>query len=168
MVRLSFITPENRALVEKLSKKKVTNIKFDGKTCTFTYDGHRLKHNVREAKHLAWVGKWSANGDWRSSRKTIYYDDNVRLEGTGKELLCVCIHEGVERYLQKRYGLSWVTDGHYVASKVEEALGKRLGVNWTEYMWKIEFINRKETEHARASHGKRKPRGVGKLAYPTM
>lgn len=163
MTRLSFIPPENRALVEKLSKKRVTNIKFDGKTCTFTYDGHRLKHHVHEVRHLVWVGRWSMHGDWRTSKKTLYYDNQVKIEGTGKELILVLVHEGVERYCQKRYNLSWVVEGHYVASEVEHALAHKLGVNWTEYQWKVEFINRKENEYKMrmARKNGKKLQGVG-------
>ena len=64
-----------------------------------------------------------------------------------KELLCVLVHESVEKYVHDKYGLSDDAEGHFVATMVEQKFARQIGVNWSDYNWRVEFIYRKEMKH---------------------
>lgn len=138
---LSFINPEKRPIVKRLVAMNALNVKYDGKVISFRYDRTILKNKVIMKKHLGWVGQWSKTSD------KIYYDDDLVKQP--KELLCVLIHESIEKYVSEKYGLSDSAEGHYVASMIEQKFARQSGVNWGDYNWRVEFISRKELKHAK-------------------
>lgn len=137
---LSFIKPDKRAIVKRLSKMNALDVKFNGKQITFRYDRSLINNKVIMRKHLGWVGLWS------HTNNTIYYDDD--LVSQPKELLCVLIHESIEKYVHDKYDLSESAEGHYVATMVEQNFARDTGVNWEDYNWRVEFIYRKEMKRA--------------------
>lgn len=136
---LPFISPDKRKVVQRLIKMNVLDVKFDGKIITFRFDRHQITNHVRQRKHLGWVGEWSRNSD------IIYYDDE--LVKYPKELLCVPVHESIEKYLNQFYGLNENAEGHYVATIIEQKFAKNIGVNWHDYNWRIEFISKDEYKY---------------------
>jgi len=133
---MSFIKPEKRPLVKRLITMSALDVKFDGKYITFRYDRHEIKNRVVMKKHLGWVGHWSRGTN------TIYYDDDLVKQP--KELLSVLVHESIEKYVHDKYELSDSAEGHYVATMVEQKFARKIGVNWDDYNWRVEFIYRKE------------------------
>jgi len=136
---MSFIKPEKRKEVKRLSAMNALDVKYDGKYITFRYDRHNIKNKVVMRKHLGWVGHWSRGTN------TIYYDNDLVKQP--KELLSVLVHESVEKYVHDKYGLSDDAEGHYVATMVEQKFAREIGVNWNDYNWRVEFIYRKEMKH---------------------
>jgi hypothetical protein len=140
---MSFIQPDKRKLVKRLSAMNALNVKYDGKTISFRYDRNLIRNKVIMKKHLGWVGQWSR------TTNTVYYDDD--LVNQPKELLCVLIHESIEKYVHDKYGLSDIAEGHYIATMVEQKFARTSGVNWEDYNWRVEFISRKEIKHNKKS-----------------
>ena len=136
---MSFIKLEKRPLVKRLITMSALDVKYDGKYITFRYDRHVIKNKVIAKKHLGWVGHWSRTAN------TIYYDSD--LVNQPKEILCVLIHESVEKYVHDTYNLSDTAEGHHVATMVEHNFARQSGVNWDDYHWRVEFICRKEMKH---------------------
>jgi hypothetical protein len=141
MTNLEFIKPKDRTEVARLITLKARNVKFDGLTISFDYDGKHIQDIVKRRKHLGWVGYWSRGSN------TVYYDNDVNRRN---ELICLLVHEGVEKYVKQTYGLSPENSGHYVATIVEHDVARRLGVNWDAYNWRVEFIYRKEMKRTHA------------------
>lgn len=136
---LSFIHPDKKKLVKKLITMNALNVKYDGKNLSLRYDRHDIKNRVVMKKHLGWVGHWSRGTN------TIYYDND--LVKHPKELLCVLVHESIEKYVHDHYGLSDDAEGHFVATMIEQKFARQIGVNWNDYNWRVEFIYRKEMKH---------------------
>lgn len=137
---MSFIKPDKRATVKRLIKMNALDVKFNGKYIVLRYDRNTITNKVVMKKHLGWVGKWSP------TTNTIYYDND--LVSQPKELLCVLVHESIEKYVHDKYELSDSAEGHYVASMIEQKFARDSGVNWDDYNWRVEFIYRKEMKHA--------------------
>jgi hypothetical protein len=133
---MSFIKPDKRSIVKHLISMNALDVKFNGKSISFRYDRHIIKNKVVVRKHLGWVGRWSRETN------TVYYDNDLVKQP--KELLCVLVHESVEKYVHEKYGLSDSAEGHYVATMVEQKYAQQSGVNWEDFDWRIEFICRKE------------------------
>ena len=98
-----------KKIIERLSSKHATSIRFDGRYISLRYDGKKLrckaiKKNVKE------IGLWS------KKENIIYYDRNL----TGKPLLPILVHEVVEKYVSQKYGLDENTEAHKVATAVEK------------------------------------------------
>ena len=138
---LSFVNPEKKSLVKRLITMNALNVKYDGKNIEFRYDRHLIKNRVVMRKHLGWVGHWSRGTN------TVYYDNDLVKQP--KELLCVLVHESVEKYVHDKYGLSDDAEGHFVATMVEQKFARQIGVNWNDYNWRVEFIYRKEMKHSK-------------------
>lgn len=136
---MSFIKEDKRKLVKRLIAMNVFDVKYDGKNLSFRYDKTNIRNRVVMRKHLGWVGHWSRGTN------TVYYDNDLVKQP--KELLCVLIHESVEKYVHDKYGLSDDAEGHYVATMVEQKFARQIGVNWNDYNWRVEFIYRKEMKH---------------------
>ena len=138
MGEMDVIPEKKRNLVKKLMSKRVSNVKFDGEYVSFTFDGRTIRNKVRPRKCLPWVGTWNRKNN------TVYFDDDMAKNK--KELLSLAVHESVEAYVGKRYGLRSTAEGHYVAENVERKFAQSSGVHWPTYQWRAEFVHRKETE----------------------
>jgi 8-oxo-dGTP diphosphatase len=98
-----------KEIIERLSKKHATSVKFDGKFISIHYDGQKLrcravKRAVRDV------------GIWSKKENTVYYDKNL----TDKTFLAILVHEVVEKYTAQTYGLDTDTEAHLVATAVEK------------------------------------------------
>ena len=96
-------------LIEKLSRKHVTLVKFDGKKISFRYDGKKLSNRAVK-RTVKVVGDWSRKSD------AVYYDKNLDQLG----VLPILIHESVEKHVTQKYGLDVDTEAHRIAQAVEK------------------------------------------------
>jgi hypothetical protein len=136
---MTFIKPDKRALVKRLIKMNALGVNFNGSSISMRFDRSDIKNLVKVKKHLGWVGHWEKHSN------TILYDDDLLKHP--KELICVLVHESIEKYVYEKYGLSPDAEGHYVASMIEQKFARTSGVNWNDYNWRVEFIYRKEMKH---------------------
>lgn len=98
-----------KKLIENLSKKHVTLVRFNGKTISLKYDGKRLSNKVvkRRVRDI---------GDWSRKKNEVYYDKNLDAPG----VISILIHETVEKHVAQRYGLDVDTEAHKIAQAVEK------------------------------------------------
>jgi hypothetical protein len=132
---LSLIPQPQRKIVASLLRKSITNIRFTGKTISFTYDGKKLRNKVKRLRYVPLVA------DWKPNNPLVTYDDDVSKK---REILLLAIHESVEKYVAQKYGLSKVTAAHYVATFIERKVARKMHINWERYSWDVEFAFRKE------------------------
>jgi cytosine deaminase len=106
-------------LKEHMSDVHVTKARIRG-----VYDGTHLSYPIREVDHMKNIGNWK-----HSPRdNTIVIDRDVkRSERSG-----VLVHEAVEQYLQKTYGLPY-HKAHYLATLAERQYVESHGGNWASH-----------------------------------
>jgi len=100
---------EKRRLIEKLSRKHVRFLKYDGKWISLKYDNRRLRCLAvrRSVKDI---------GDWSKRKNVVYYDRNL----PGHGVLAILLHEVVEKYVAQQYALDVDKEAHKVAQAVEK------------------------------------------------
>jgi hypothetical protein len=141
-----FVNMRQKKTIENLARRHVKDVKFDGETISFLFDGKRLNYVAKSKKHCGWVGNWSRRGD------VIYYDDDV----PRRYLIPLLVHEGVEAYVAKKKRLDPMVDAHYVASQVEDKALKTMRINPKHYSWQIERIYRVEMPKDKRKGGGKK------------
>jgi hypothetical protein len=105
---------EQKLLVKMFREKFMSNVVVTRDRISGDYDGRRLSYPVREVKHVKNVGNW----EHCLSDDTIVLDDGVK----PSERAGVLVHEAVEQYLMKEYGLPYgradflatLAERHYV------------------------------------------------------
>jgi len=122
-------------LVTRLSKSTVTNVLNENGKIQFRYDGQKHTSKVSIKPHVKWVGTWNKNG--------LSIDDNVR---NPKDMLCMSIHEAVESYVARRYGVDRDYTAHFIATAVEKAYARNIRHNWDDYQMRTELIYREENK----------------------
>jgi hypothetical protein len=139
-VKKKLTLPPKIAIVNKkarlLALRKVRDIHYDGKSISLIFDGQRLRGDIIIVPSERYVATWDrVNGN-------IYIDDNIPKQ-YWKSL---GVHEAVERYLKKRYGLSEFGDGHQVAEKVEKKtfLTEHTPSEWAKYSNIVDGVHKKE------------------------
>ena len=98
-----------KELIQNLSRKHVTLVRFDGKFISLKYDGKILRCSAvrRTVKDV---------GNWSRHKKIVYYDRNLEAGA----LLPILVHEMVERHVALSYGLDVDTEAHKIAQAVEK------------------------------------------------
>src|SRR3990167_1788359 len=97
-----------KSLIEKLSKKHATLVKFSGGHISLRYDGKKLSNKVVKERNKD-VGSWS------KKKNIVYYDRDLALH----EIVPILIHETVEKYMVHEYGMDEYLEAHKVAQAVE-------------------------------------------------
>lgn len=103
------IKEEKKKLIDKLSKKHVSLVRYDGEYISLKYDNKKLK--CRAVKRTVRVV-----GDWSRKKNIVYYDKNLKAPG----VIPILIHEVVEKHAAQKYGLDVDTEAHKVATAVEK------------------------------------------------
>ena len=104
---------------EHMSDVSITTDRIRG-----VYDGCHLSYPVKEVAHMKNIGNWRHS----PRNRTIVIDWDVkRSERAG-----VLVHEAVEQYLQKEYGLPY-HKAHYLATLAERHHVESHGGNWRSH-----------------------------------
>jgi hypothetical protein len=115
---------EQRRLVKGFESERMTDVEATRGRIRGTYDGRRLSFPVKEVEHMSNIGNWR-----HSPRdKTIVIDRDVKPQ----ERAGVLVHEAVEQYLQKEYGLPY-RKAHYLATRAERYYVESRGGNWRSH-----------------------------------
>ncbi len=98
-----------KSLIERLSRKHVSLVRFDGRRISLKYDGKKLsnravKRRVRDV------------GDWSKKKNIVYYDKYLDQPG----VVPILVHETVEKHVAQAYGMNEDTEAHRVAQAVEK------------------------------------------------
>jgi hypothetical protein len=122
----------HKKLIERLTKSRVSNVFMGKGFMRFKYDGQIHSFKVQIKPYVRWVGTWD--------NKTLYLDDDIRFK---KDQLCTSIHEAIESYVARKYGLDRDYTAHYVATMVEHTYAKSIDLNWDDYEMRTELIYRR-------------------------
>lgn len=139
---------KEKNLVKRLKKLPLGRVKFidsnprdkklsDGSTIIVEYDGRKLKNKIEIMKHLGYVGAF------HTKRNMVSCDDDLT---DPKEQKTICVHETIEKYVSKKYGLDIDIEAHEVATAIERKFAKRIGVNWLGYNRRVAWIHDKESK----------------------
>lgn len=143
---LSFVKPEERALVKKLQAKKPSNVKYDGQYFSLDYDGDRIKNRVKIVPHEKWVATWKRN------RNEILIDDDMFRTSDSKILNSLMMHESIEKHVAQKYGLRGDTEAHMIAEGVEYNTAKKNGTDWLNYELLADGVGKREYLKYRKDH----------------
>ena len=104
--------------------ERMTDVVVTGNRIRGVYDRRHLSFPVREVPHMKNIG------NWRHSPRdnTIVIDKDVK----PSERAGVLVHEAVEQYLQKEYGLPY-HKAHYLATLAERKHVEGHGGNWRSH-----------------------------------
>ncbi|MEK6913875.1 MAG: hypothetical protein AABW47_04370 [Nanoarchaeota archaeon] len=120
----------HKELMKLFMKSPVTNIRFSGGKISLTYFGHRIsdKFIVKRVTHV---------GEWSRRRKEVTVDKNFNSKERKKELKSLAVHEAVERFLVKTYGLNTDNEAHLVALQKEKEFLKKEKGNWRGHQMRV-------------------------------
>jgi hypothetical protein len=120
----------HRELMKILLKSPVTKIRFFGNRISLTYFGHRIsdKFIVKQVAHV---------GEWSRRRREVTVDKNFNRKERKKELRSLALHEAVERFLVKTYGLNTDNEAHLVALQKEKEFLKKEKGNWRSHQMNV-------------------------------
>jgi hypothetical protein len=112
---------EQKLLVKMFRDKHMSNVVVTRDRISGEYDGRRLSYPVKEVEHMKNIGNWKHC----LTDNTIVIDDDVK----PSERAGVVVHEAVEQYLQKEYGLPY-SKAHLLATLAERNYVESTGGNW--------------------------------------
>jgi len=136
-----------------LSNRKVTDIEYDKAEGTLAgnislmFDGRTLHSQIIIVPNERYVATWDRYTD------AIYIDDNM----PKKYWKSLAVHETVERYLRKQYGLDEYKEGHQASDKIEKKtfLSEHPLSEWAKYS---NIVNKVHKEEMYMAGGKLVPR----------
>jgi len=127
-------------LMKLFLKEPVTHVRFFGNRISLTYLGRRIsdKFKIRKVNHV---------GEWSRRRKEVSVDKNFNNRERKKELRSLAVHEAVERFLVKTYGLNTDNEAHVVATRKEKEFLKSEKGNWRSHQMHVFWDWHKQGEH---------------------
>jgi hypothetical protein len=130
----------HRELMKILLESPVTKIKFGKGKISLNYFGHRIsdKFIVKKVNHV---------GEWSRRRREVTIDKNFNSKERKKELKSLAVHEAVERFLVKTYGLNTDNEAHVVALQKEKEFLKSKRGNWRSHQMNVFWDWHKQGEH---------------------
>lgn len=117
---------QQRNLVKKFINKSLGEVKFKKDKCLIVYDKHMLEEPIEYKKKVPTIG------NWKRRREGILIDTDVK----PKNIKPLCVHETIESYMGKRYGLRYA-NAHKVATAMEKQYVHRQNKNWQKHQASI-------------------------------
>ncbi|MFH0837181.1 MAG: hypothetical protein V1870_03570 [Candidatus Aenigmatarchaeota archaeon] len=124
-----------KELIKELSKQHIKDVRFHGHNLSLKFLGHRLKFVV-VFKHVGMIGNWNRK------RNTIYIEAKLRQ----KDRLPIIIHEAVERFVTKHFGLRVDSQSHPIAQSIEKHFIRNKHL-WREHEDRVNYLWKKQREH---------------------
>ncbi|MFA5020010.1 MAG: hypothetical protein WC533_02840 [Candidatus Pacearchaeota archaeon] len=120
----------HKDFVKILLKSPVTNIKFNKNRVSLDFVNHRIsdKITIKREAHVA---------EWSRKRREIFIDKKFGEDEKEKSFRALCIHEVVERFLVKKFGLKLDEEAHIVATQKEKDYLKSVKGNWRSHELKV-------------------------------
>lgn len=130
----------HQAFVKLLLDYPVKNVKFSKNKISLTFFGHRISDKIvlRRVNHV---------GEWSRRRKEVSVDKEFGEKEWKKSFQALCVHEAVERFLSKKYGLNIDNEAHVVARKKEREYLEKVKGNWKSHELKVYWDWHKQGEH---------------------
>ncbi|MFA5992720.1 MAG: hypothetical protein WC796_03370 [Candidatus Pacearchaeota archaeon] len=132
----------HHALVKLLLKSPVTNIRFYKNKISLSFFNHRIadKITVKKQPHIA---EWSR----KENERKIVIDKHFKEKAMEKSFRALCVHEAIERFLVKTYGLNTDNEAHIVATQKEKEYLESVNGNWKSHELKVFWDWHKLGEH---------------------
>ena len=129
-------------LVKLLLKSNISNTKFSKNRVSLNFFGHRISDRimVKKQPHIA---EWSR----KKGERKIIIDKYFKEKAMKKSLRALCIHEAIERFLVKKYGLNTDKEAHVVATQKEKEYLESVNGNWRSHELKVFWDWHKLGEH---------------------
>lgn len=126
--------------VKILLKYPVSNIKFSKNRISLNFFGRRIsdKITLKREDHVA---------EWSRKRREIFIDKNFGNKEKEKSFRALCIHELIERFLVKEFGLKVDEEAHIVATQKEKEYLESVKGNWRAHELKVFWDWHKLGEH---------------------
>jgi hypothetical protein len=130
----------HRELMKVFMKSPVTHVRFFRHRISLTYFGHRIsdKFIVKKVTHV---------GEWSRRRREVTVDKNFNSKERKDELKSLALHEAVERFLVKTYGLNTDNEAHLVAKEKEKEFLEKEKGNWRSHQMNVFWDWHKLGEH---------------------
>lgn len=145
-IKRPIIKPFKESTIERLKRKKVKDVDFNGKTIRVYFNNQVLKAKVTRLPHEHRVGSWSKIG------KEIFYDDDLVLP---EWVISIAVHEVLEKHFKRNYGLDENYEGHQLAEHIEKKWHiKMFGKDsWRKYSKLVNKIHEKESKFLSQTEG---------------
>ena len=126
--------------IKLLLKSPITNIKFSKNRLSLNFFNHRISDKIviKRENHVA---------EWSRKRKEIFIDKNFGKKEKEKSFRALCIHELIERFLSKEFGLNVDEEAHLVATQKEKEYLESVKGNWKSHELKVFWDWHKLGEH---------------------
>jgi hypothetical protein len=130
----------HKAFIKILLGCPVTNIRFSKNRISLDFFGHRISDKivVRRENHI---------GEWSKKKREIFIDRCFGEKEMKKSFRALCVHEVIERFLSKTYGLKIWEEAHVVACKKEREYFDSVKGNWKSHEMKVFWDWHKLGEH---------------------
>ena len=130
----------HKAFVKLLLKYPVTNVKFSRGKLSLDFFNHRISDKIilKKEKHVA---------EWSRKRREIFIDKNFGEKEKEKSFRALCVHELIERFLSKEFGLNVDNEAHVIATKKEKEYLESVNSNWRSHELKVFWDWHKLGEH---------------------
>lgn len=122
-------------LIKSLMREKVKNVRIKKDWISLEYDGEKIKNKIVIKKHEWFVGSWA------KTTGKVYIDNDLKGK---KDRDAVAVHEAIEKFVAKKYGLDEDTDAHRVATEKEREYLKKIGGNWRSHQMKVHKVWERE------------------------
>lgn len=115
-------------------------LNFPKRKISLNFFGHRIsdKITIKREDHVA---------EWSRKRKEIFIDKNFDEREKEKSFRALCIHELIERFLSKEFGLNIDKEAHIVATQKEKEYLESVKGNWQSHELKVFWDWHKLGEH---------------------
>ena len=115
-----------KAFIKIMFKTPLKNVVFSKNRISLTFFGHRIseKIKIQEEDHVA---------DWSRRRKEIFVDKRIGMGDVKKSYKALCVHEVIEKFMARKYGLRLDEEAHLVAKAKEKEYLDYLGGNWRSH-----------------------------------
>ncbi|HRZ85216.1 MAG TPA: hypothetical protein P5277_00365 [Candidatus Paceibacterota bacterium] len=122
----------HHALIKILLKSPVTNVKFYNNKISLDFFNHKIadRITIKKQPHIA---EWSR----KENERKIIIDKYFKEKAKKKSFKALCIHEAIERFLVKKYGLNTDKEAHVVATQKEKEYLESIKGNWRSHEMEV-------------------------------
>ena len=130
----------HQAFVKILLKYPITDIKFSKDRVSLSFFDHRISDKIITKRE-------DRVAEWSRKRREIFIDKNFGEKEKEKSFRALCIHELIERFLSKEFGLKVDEEAHVIATQKEKEYLESVKGNWRAHELKVFWDWHKLGEH---------------------
>ena len=130
----------NQPFIKILLKTPIKNIKFSKNRVSLNFFNHKISDKIviKREDHVA---------EWSRKKKEIFIDKGFGEKEREKSFRALCVHETIESFLVKEFGLRLDEEAHVVATQKEKEYLQSVNGNWRSHELKVFWDWHKMGEH---------------------